>query len=263
MNRLRNAIGNAMVNRNHKTPPPTKRVRANGGEWSFTTREDGSLKSFTGQFPRNNREDFLGTLRFLQHARLGEIEANYSGQSITLTAKPFGSLNKFRDFALDHQLLKGPSEERLRATKRAEETLVARRFAEIEDRNDAYAYKVAPEALVESAIRSSRWEAIEGPPGNTDEIMVMPTSSPELAFQVALYLKKHDFISEESFKRLNTDIKGHKRLKITDFEFRVAVLPEKTAEFMDKFPETAIPKAMPAELMADIAKSSNRGGQRL
>jgi|GEM_PF-2077451 len=246
-----NGDGNARRRARRARP----KAHAEYAHWSYSIDDQGNAQ-YTGRFDNEDGDHALGTVRhFIQSHWIAD--ANYQAERegrlyvVRLESRHGDRLGEFEHWWTQGRgnNLPAPRNQELR---HIESRQMWQELADA-DRN-TLAFQPGPQGLAQAAIRQVTWQGVEGP-GQDDYIAAeMPTR--EVAFQVALYLRDKKIISEDSFWRLNEEIK-HFRQRETPL--RIVIAPEHLAQFEEEFPDSGkLRGGVTKDVIDQITTISNR-----
>jgi len=189
-----------------KTEKPLKEVKAEFGKWSYVSDPAGKLMSCEGRFPENRLKEAAAAARNLEKEI---ITCNAKGEPeyrtpvwerhewVIRLERHNDNMDKFDKWMLKRNLLPGRKEELQDLTRESywqERVSEARKMLPYPPMPESHAAWLVNKMLV--------WEAVGKREGR-----MAHTPYPAVAFQVALYLKKHGYIETEDYERIRRDIK--------------------------------------------------------
>jgi hypothetical protein len=211
-----------------------KNVHAIHGSWSCVRADDGTVLCYEGKFHLKDREHAQGTARYLAHANIskGYLDPlkNNDNQWVVKVWQ-YDNIKKFEQWDRFSELLPDVAKEHSEAIQLRE----LQSWQEKIKKQNASRFKPLPKRMAEDVAKKLPWQAVEV---GRQQTFVWHTSHPVLAMQMAIFLCREGFISDQCKQRVSEEAKHYMNSNDkppADWSIAISIDHAKAAIFFERF----------------------------
>lgn len=231
-------------------------VHAYHGKWEVERdKRSGQVLSYVGRFHPEDEEHAMGAARFFAHSKMAKAYRkplkDDDNRWVVRLAYDQDNLKKFEQWERFAELLP-------ERAKEIDHEIQMRELAPLlSEPKPELRFLPLAQDFMENILRRLPWQMVEVGAKHT---FVVETEIPELALQVATYLERHQYISQDDFRRIQTDAHHAMRNK-QQGTFRIGIEASKIAEFEQQFIVAPKPEPLSPPIIAQVIRKSHPNGR--
>ncbi len=240
----------------------SKDVHAIHGSWSCELADDGSVLCYVGKFHQEDKHHAQGTARFFEHAKITKgyhKPLEDADNRWVVRVWRYDNIHAFERWPRFADLLPDIA----RALDQDMQMLEIERWRQTIKKQSAPRFRPLAEKYAEAIVKRLPWEMVDV---GHQRSYVVEVAEPVLALQMAVYLARHGFISDDERRRIESEVSYalKENNSAVDWSRRIGIDASKAESFGEQFVSGApMPMLSHEEIRSIMHQSIGKSGWSL